>query len=495
MTDERQVAIAPACERLGDLAAASAPGSSGAPDARQWASIESRLATADRPSRWPGVRRRWPILAATSVVLACAVGWLAARRTLSYRTEACAVSADGSLRSVDKGVVAFDDGTRIDLEPSSRMRIKPLAFARGAELFLDDGQVKLAVVHRPNARWAVVAGPFRVQVTGTRFSVGWSNRSGRLRIVMADGEVRVSGGPVQADTRLRAGQALVAEAGHFVVQDVATAPPAPKVPVAEPAAEPPAAEDAPPTLRKVAAPRRAAGSKLAAPGARQDERALPATVENVAPPAPLPPAPSPPPATAPPPAPSLSRAGPARVSIAADGQLSGGVTGFAWVEGGEGTELSIPVPRQERTRLHTTDGQLCAHGRLARWACVNEGTPHIRCNWDRNWGVAIGFFVTGDRTAWGAQAASAISIDFRGRSTAYRLVAHHKGDPPEKVYCLERYKSGQPIKPGQLKSRCWDDAGDTLPDFRDVEYFSLQALSGLKYVAFRYCITGITVYP
>lgn len=495
MTDERKVAIVPetTCERLGELAATSAPGASGAPDARQWASIESRLATADRPSLRLGLRRRWPVFAATSVVLACTVGWLAARRTLSYRTEACAVSADGSLRSLDQGVVAFDDGTRIDLEPSSRMRIKPLAFARGAELFLDDGQLSLAVVHRRDARWAVAAGPFRVQVTGTRFSVGWSEHSGRLRIVMAEGEVRVSGGPVQADTRLRAGQALEAEAGRFVVRDVATAPPAPNAPAAEPAP----AEAAPPARRKVAAPRRAAAPKLAAPGARQGEPALPATIENVAPPAPPfpPPTLTPPPAAAPTPALSLPRPGPIRVSIAADGRLSGGVTGFAWVEGGEGTEFSTHLPKQERVRLHTTDGQLCTHGRLARWACVNEGMPHVRCNWDRNWGVAIGFFVRSDETDWGAQAASAIGIDFRGRSTAYRLVAHRKGDPREKVYCLERYKSGQPVKPGQLKSKCWDDAGDALADFRDVESFSLQALSGLEYVAFRYCITGITIYP
>ena len=126
---------------------------------------------------------------------------------------------------------------------------------------------------------------------------------------------------------------------------------------------------------------------------------------------------------------------------------------------------------------------------------MNEGTPHIRCNWDRNWGVAIGFFVKNDRTAWGATAASAIRIDFRGRSTTYRLVAHRQGDPAERIYCLEDYKSGQPVKPEQLKSRCWDDAGDTLPDFRGVESFSLQAPSGLEYVAFRYCITGITVFP
>jgi hypothetical protein len=181
--------------------------------------------------------------------------------------------------------------------------------------------------------------------------------------------------------------------------------------------------------------------------------------------------------------------------IAADGQLSGGVTGFAWVDGGEGTEFSMPVPGHEQSRLRATDGQLCARGRLAGWACQNEGTPHIRCNWDRNWGAAIGFFVKSDRTAWGAEAASAVAVDFRGRSSDYRLVAHRRGDPARKVYCMERYKSGRLVKPGQLKSRCWDDAGETLSDFQEVDSFSLQALSGLEYVAFRYCITGVTLYP
>jgi ferric-dicitrate binding protein FerR (iron transport regulator) len=515
VTDERKTADAPetACERLGDLAAASAPGASGAPDGRQWASIEARL---DRPPWRRGVGRRWPWLAVASIVLTCAVGWFALRRTLSYQTHACVVSADGWLRSLDQGVVAFEDGTKIDLEPSSRMRVRPLAFARGAELFLADGEARLSVVHRRDARWAVVAGPFRARVTGTRFSVRWSESRGQLRVVVAEGEVEVSGGPLQGDTRLHTGQALEAETGRFAVQDAPSASLAPTRTVAPPAGQPtpdeparssqpaPAAErpHAPATAtsirRKASAPRRATQPGLTQPSSRADDgaaapRGIGESVSSALPAlAPTVPMPAPP-VAAPPRLPA--RPGPLRVGIAPDGRLSGGVTGFAWVEAGEGAEFSMPVAKQEHARLPPTDGQLCAHGRLSRWACINEGTPHIRCNWDRNWGVAIGFFVRSDRAAWSAEAASAISIDFRGRSAAYRLVAHRKGDPVEKVYCMESYKSGRVVRPAQLKSRCWDDAGDSLPDFRDVESFSLQALSGLEYVAFRYCITGITVYP
>jgi hypothetical protein len=204
------------------------------------------------------------------------------------------------------------------------------------------------------------------------------------------------------------------------------------------------------------------------------------------------PAPAPPS----PPAPAVpARALPGRISIAADGSLGGGMTGFAWLASGEGTTLSKPTLRDSSGRLRPEAGELCASGTVAGLRCVNEGLPSVRCNWDRSWGVAIGVNVRADGKAWGAEAAGAIAVEFHGRTSSYRLNAHRSGDPREKVYCIEGYKSGQIAKPGMFRSECWADKGEALADFRDVDLFNLQFSSGMEYVAFRYCIAGVQVYP
>jgi hypothetical protein len=117
------------------------------------------------------------------------------------------------------------------------------------------------------------------------------------------------------------------------------------------------------------------------------------------------------------------------------------------------------------------------------------------CNWARNWGVAISWNTRADNKPWGSEVASAIAVEFRGRSSSYRLNAHRKDDPPEKMYCIENYKSGQVVRPSMFTSKCWSGTGAPLPDFAEVDLFNLQFASGMNYVAFRYCITGITVYP
>ncbi len=503
MTEERLARPAPetTCRRLGELAAAACPDDGKAPDARLFARIEARLGAGapEGPARrW---RWRWPALAAAAVAVACTVGWLAARRTLPYEVEGCSATTDGVWRAAGAGRVAFADGSRLELEPGAGVRIEPLAFARGARLNLEEGKVEVAVVPRRDARWAVLAGPFRVDVTGTRFSVRWTRDAGRFRLEMSEGQVRVSGGPLPTEVGLRAGQALEAEAGRFAVTDVparasAPAPARPAMPGSEAAPGAPLpmpAESAAatpsvrprPTLRRPAAARRIA---VRAPADLETEAVAQPPVGELT----LPALVGAPPSEAPP-APRVPGV-PSRVSIGPDGQLSRGMTGFAWIWGGEGTVFSFPIVKDKQARLSPEDGRLCARGRLARWACVNEGMPHVRCNWDRNWGVAVGFFVRHDRSAWGADAPATLAIDYHGRSTTpYRLVAHRKGDPDAKTYCFESYKSGQVVRPHQLKSRCWDDAGEALPDFEALDSIALQALPGHQYVAFRYCIEGVTL--
>jgi ferric-dicitrate binding protein FerR (iron transport regulator) len=477
------------CERLGDLAASAAPTEQRQPDASQWAGIGEKLDGRSRRARW-----LWPAMAAASLVLLVG-GWMFARRPLDYRVQGCTNVDRGADCSITRGDIAFSDGTRVALNAHTRMRIEPLAFARGAELFLDDGRSTFAVVHRTRARWAVNAGPFRVAVTGTEFSVDWSKARGTIEVEVTRGEVHVSGGTLR-ETVLRAGQSI----------NAALAEPA------RPASLPPATRSATPTASTNGATTIESAAHSRVPhGTRSARGARAASPTKVATSAE---APTPPPINEAPLAPRPGSAlafsnrsdeqvgesdtpAPAKpvtkVVLGRDGRLAGAMTGMTWVSRGAGTNLSAPITNESFTRLVPDGNGLCVSGTVAGLRCVNENSPKVRCNWDRNWGVSIGFDVKPGKDGWGADAPKSIAVEFHGRSAGYRLNAHRHGDPSERHFCVENYRSGQPVTPSMFKTRCWEDAGDTLKDFTDVDVFNLQFSSGMEYVAFHYCISDIRV--
>ena len=473
------------CERLGDLLTAAVPDEQRAPDTRQWTAIEVEL---DRH----GARRwwRWPALATAALVLVTSGTWLIARRPLAYRAEHCALATDGTLTAGGAGAIAFTDGSTIALAAGTRLHVEPLPYARGAEIALDDGEATLTVIHRANARWAVTAGPFRVDVTGTRFSVHWSKRRGSFRIAMQEGEVHVRGGRLAGDTILRAGQVLASSTGEPVPAP-STEAPSPSPPAdaaASPAAPPPTRTAPPPWRRKTADPRETETPHPTSP-------ALPELGPQVRP-LPIVPTPSIPPPGEPSSAPRPS--GPRRITIAPDGSLGNGISGFAWVAAAPATTLSSPVTSEEGAslaRLAPKDGELCVSGTMAGLHCVNAGLPSVRCNWRHNWGVQIGFLIRTDQSAWGERAPNAIAVDYHGRSNTYRLNVHRHGDPDAKLYCIYDYESGKAAKPSMFKTECWADTGETLPDFESVDSFNLMLPSGMEYAAFRYCVSGIRLLP
>jgi transmembrane sensor len=86
----------------------------------------------------------------------------------------------------------FSDGTAVILKPSARARVTRISHA-GATLVLETGHAEFAVVKRKDAAWQVSLGPFRVQVTGTRFDLDWEPRGEELVLTMHEGGVIVSG--------------------------------------------------------------------------------------------------------------------------------------------------------------------------------------------------------------------------------------------------------------------------------------------------------------
>ena len=88
--------------------------------------------------------------------------------------------------------IHFSDGTEVRLAPGARARVTRVE-ATGATVRMESGRANVSVTKRKNAAWHVSLGPFRVDVTGTRFDVDWGPARDALFLQMHEGSVVVSG--------------------------------------------------------------------------------------------------------------------------------------------------------------------------------------------------------------------------------------------------------------------------------------------------------------
>ena len=114
--------------------------------------------------------------------------------------------------------IDFSDGSRITLEPSSRVRIAERR-STGATLAVESGGLDVSVKHQRDTDYRLRLGPFLVRVTGTRFKVRFSPEQDVLRVTMTEGAVVVSGCALGDPRPLRAGESLLASCrdSHFEI--------------------------------------------------------------------------------------------------------------------------------------------------------------------------------------------------------------------------------------------------------------------------------------
>jgi hypothetical protein len=91
----------------------------------------------------------------------------------------------------------FSDGSTFTMTSATRARVADTN-AHGATVVLENGSIDAAVVHRPAGHWRVVAGPFTVLVTGTKFDVHWNAAEQTFSLKLHEGSVTVLG-PSLAD--------------------------------------------------------------------------------------------------------------------------------------------------------------------------------------------------------------------------------------------------------------------------------------------------------
>jgi hypothetical protein len=120
--------------------------------------------------------------------------------------------------------IRFSDGSQVTLSQGSRARLATLD-AAGAHLVLESGAADVSVTPNHGARYRLSLGPFAVDVTGTRFDVGFRPSDELFTLTLREGKVVVSGCVLGEGRTLLAGESLNAScrAGHFEISAVGAA--------------------------------------------------------------------------------------------------------------------------------------------------------------------------------------------------------------------------------------------------------------------------------
>jgi len=178
----------------------------------------------------PRGHRRWHALLLGAGVGALALGgWAWARGPITFQVgTAGRAGRAGDLVEAAEGAEAplrFSDGSTLTLRGGGRLRVLATE-AKGARILVEDGAVEARVAKSRlgKKRWRFEAGPFSVEVTGTRFELSYRALDQGFALATLEGQVVVSGACLSAPTPVNAGARL---ALSCLSESLPSAPPAP----------------------------------------------------------------------------------------------------------------------------------------------------------------------------------------------------------------------------------------------------------------------------
>lgn len=102
--------------------------------------------------------------------------------------------------------LAFSDGSKVIAQPGTRCSVVDVT-PNGARVDIQHGSIEASIQHREHTAWTVSAGPFKVAVTGTRFSVTWDEVTAKMSVQLHEGSVTVSG-RCMGERKLKSGEEL-----------------------------------------------------------------------------------------------------------------------------------------------------------------------------------------------------------------------------------------------------------------------------------------------
>lgn len=248
-------------------------------ETQKWLSRERLLARAEASLPVKHSRGYFALVAcAATTVVVSVMFWLVWPRALSYdvtgaRVEGPYISAAGETPAT----IHFSDDTRVTAHQGARLRVEEIT-ARGARVVVERGRAHAHVQHRAGAEWTFVAGPFEVEVKGTRFRIDWEPSREAFDLELQEGAVNVRGPFAKDPISLTSGQSFHGDLGtrSMTVNDVGSRSVASMNPMssARPSSAPSPSSEAPkpagaPTGKSI---ERTAehSSRSAAPSVRQD---------------------------------------------------------------------------------------------------------------------------------------------------------------------------------------------------------------------------------
>jgi hypothetical protein len=103
----------------------------------------------------------------------------------------------------------FSEGTEVTLAPETHARVAEVT-RRGAHVLIESGAAQVSVTPGRGGQWTFTAGPFQVEVKGTRFAVAWSPREQLFTLKLVEGSVFISGCALGEGRPLFAGESVSA---------------------------------------------------------------------------------------------------------------------------------------------------------------------------------------------------------------------------------------------------------------------------------------------
>jgi ferric-dicitrate binding protein FerR (iron transport regulator) len=166
-------------------------------------------------------RKRW-LLVGTCLAVAAGSGaiWREELLTLASSEVSPENAEDLWLEGPKHGAptrVELGDGAHVDLVAGTRSRVHRGGDGR-TRVTLEGGVIEVRVGAEGSQRWSFYAGPYLAKTSGGEFFINYQPASSRIQTGVTSGRLRISGGPLGADSVvLEPGQRLSAGAGSIVV--------------------------------------------------------------------------------------------------------------------------------------------------------------------------------------------------------------------------------------------------------------------------------------
>jgi len=225
-------------------------------------SVELGLGEPQRGSMRRAVGTAFAFAVATIVLVVCGIRWSHTQRAVHATWNGATVYGPSVIEAATNRPqsLEFSEGSQVLLEPDTRVSLAPMS-VHNTDLTLDDGHILANIRKHTGITWTFVAGPYRIRVVGTRFTIDWDCDRRQLRVAVREGRVKVSGGDLPND-------GLVLDAGTTLERGAATdhAKPSAETEVMAPA-ELSATLPSPPGARTkdLVVPAHASGSEVAGP--------------------------------------------------------------------------------------------------------------------------------------------------------------------------------------------------------------------------------------